>query len=112
MLTPFIRFIKLLSIIYIILSILFLVILSVIYDFGPCIYPSPELPYFDAGRLMIGMLIPFLILYLDGLRVILERISQRLNLFIVVFLISIFVSHYETVSLIMVMKSKYNWFYL
>ncbi len=107
-----IRFIKLLSIIYIILSILFLVILSIIYDFGPCIYPSPELPYFDAGRLMIGMLIPFLILYLDGLRVILERISQRLNLFIVVFLISIFVSHYETVSLIMVMKSKYNWFYL
>jgi hypothetical protein len=106
------RFIKFISIVYIILSILFLIVLSMIYDFGTCLYPSRERPFFASGRLILGVLVPFLILYVDGLNVILEKISKRFNLFFVVFLMSIFISHYETVSLMIVIKSKYNWFHL
>ena len=44
----------------------FFALLSVRYDFQDCFYPSRALPYFTSGRLMLGMLIPFLILLRIG----------------------------------------------
>jgi hypothetical protein len=41
--------------------------LSVIYDFHNCPNPSREHPYFTAGRMMLGTLIPFLLLFVYGL---------------------------------------------
>ena len=37
----------------------FLAALSVMYDFGLCMYPSRGYPYMTAGRLILGALIPF-----------------------------------------------------
>jgi hypothetical protein len=45
----------------------YLALLSMAFDFGQCWYPSRALPYFTSGRLMLGALIPFLMLYLHGL---------------------------------------------
>ena len=45
----------------------YLAVLSVWFDFGQCWYPSRALPYFTSGRLILGALIPFLMLYLHGL---------------------------------------------
>jgi len=45
----------------------FLGFLSVIYDFHDCVYPSRDHPYFTSGRLMLGSLIPFLLLFVYGL---------------------------------------------
>ena len=45
----------------------FLGFLSVIYDFHDCFYPSRDHPYFTSGRLMLGALIPFLLLFVYGL---------------------------------------------
>ena len=48
-------------------AVAFLGFLSIIYDFHDCYYPSREHPYFTSGRLMLGALIPFLLLFLYGM---------------------------------------------
>jgi hypothetical protein len=40
--------------------------LSVRYDFGNCVYPSKAFPIFVSGRLMLGMLFPFLFSFVDS----------------------------------------------
>ena len=60
-------------------SILFLVALSLPFDFGRCFYPSRAHPYFVSGRLIIGGLLPFLIAFLGGLQIICAWISRRFN---------------------------------
>lgn len=49
-------------------SIGFLCFLSLRYDFGKCIYPSRDYPYFNSGRLTYGMLVPFLAYYCYGVQ--------------------------------------------
>jgi hypothetical protein len=44
------------------LSVGFLGLLSLLFDFGNCPYPSREEPYFISGRLITGVLVPVLIL--------------------------------------------------
>jgi hypothetical protein len=48
-------------------AVLFLGFLSILYDFHDCFYPSRAHPYFTSGRLMLGALIPFLLLFVYGL---------------------------------------------
>lgn len=45
----------------------FLAFLSIIYDFGICLDPSREHPYFAEGRLILGAMVPGLLLFLFGL---------------------------------------------
>ena len=106
------RFTNILSIIYLFSSILFLIILCMLYDFGQGFYPSKQSPFFTSGRLILGAMVPFLILYVDGIRIILQKIYKPEKLFAVILIISIFVSHYEISSIIQVIKSKYNLFHL
>jgi hypothetical protein len=47
-------------------SIGFLWFLSLRFDFGTCIYPSRDYPYFNSGRLTYGILVPFLAYYAYG----------------------------------------------
>ena len=58
-------------------AIVFLGFLSLIYDFHNCVYPSREQPYFWSGRLMLGALIPFVMLYVYGLDRALGRAKNR-----------------------------------
>ncbi len=46
---------------------MFFGILSIRYDFNECVYPSRAFPLFISGRLMLGMLIPVLYAFVDGL---------------------------------------------
>ena len=55
--------------------IVFLGFLSLQFDFGACINPSRERPYFFQGRLMLGALIPFAMLYVYGLSRLLRNES-------------------------------------
>ncbi len=41
----------------------FLVLLSIRYDFGQCVYPSRPHPYFTSGRLLNGAAVPFFLLF-------------------------------------------------
>ncbi len=53
----------------------FLALLSVIYDFHNCPNPSRAEPYLTAGRLMLGALIPFLLVFVFQLDRFLGRLS-------------------------------------
>jgi Predicted membrane protein (DUF2142) len=43
--------------------VLFVALLSMAFDFGLCVYPSREHPFFTSGRLLNGAAIPFFLLY-------------------------------------------------
>jgi predicted membrane protein DUF2142 len=47
--------------------VLFLAFLSVAFDFGSCVYPSREHPYFTSGRLLTAAAVPFFLLYAHAL---------------------------------------------
>ena len=57
------------------LSAAFVFILMIAYDFEGCAYPSKDLPFLTSGRLILGALVPFLMLYLIGLGAILDRLK-------------------------------------
>jgi hypothetical protein len=92
-------------------STMFLAWLSVAFDFGPCLYPSRAHPYLTSGRLMSGILIPFVLLYAYGLDQLLSRFSdvsrQRagLGLMLLILVSGIAVD-------VPAFASEYNWFHL
>ena len=47
-------------------GVAFLALLSIQFDFGSCVNPSREHPYFTSGRLLSGALIPFAVLCVWG----------------------------------------------
>ena len=107
------RFIIGISALTLFLFILFLAALSTLYDFGNCFYPSREYPFFASGRLILGALVPFLILYLDGLRVLVSRIiSGNINLLLAVLFICAIMTYSEIRMTWPVLGSAYNWFHL
>jgi hypothetical protein len=92
--------------------IFLLAILSIIYDFGTCWYPSRDYPFFTSGRLILGAFLPLLILYWDGLRVTVTRISARINPLLIVLLICILIMFSEIYITYPVFISNYNWFHM
>jgi hypothetical protein len=60
-------------------AVAFLGFLSIIYDFQDCFYPSRAHPYFTSGRLMLGALIPFLLLFVYGLDCALGPVEKPLG---------------------------------
>jgi hypothetical protein len=94
-------------------AVAFLGFLSIIYDFHDCICPSRERPFWTAGRLLLGALIPFSLLFVHGL----DRILGRLKLddsskFRVLGSLLIFMLVAETVTNWPVFANEYNWFHM
>lgn len=106
------RVIGSLSVAILVLYVSFLAGLSIVFDFGKCWYPSREHPFFTSGRLMAGALIPFLMLYVDGLARILSRVRGRVHPLAVVALLSLFMLVSEVSLSWKVFPSAYNWFHL
>lgn len=90
----------------------FLAALSTVYDFGACVNPSQDHPYFSSGRLALGALVPFLVLYLDGLRTLLGKISRSLDPALAVLPLCLVIAVSEANLTDAVFKSSYNWFHL
>ncbi len=90
---------------------LFLAYLSIIYDFGICMDPSREHPYFAEGRLILGAMIPGLLLYLYGLNYLLREANRRVQ-FIVLVVIILFMLVSEVVTDWTVFSSQYNWYHI
>jgi len=95
-----------------VVSVLFLAFLSTLFDFGKCFVPSRKLPYFTAGRLISGAIVPFLIIYLDGLGLIFSRLKNRLNPLVIVTLIVVAITCCELYLSKDVFTSQYNWFHI
>jgi len=90
----------------------FLAFLSVIYDFGVCPNPSRDHPYFVAGRLILGALIPFLLLYLYGLDCLLRRAGNNWLRPVALVGMILFMLVSETITDWSVFSSQYNWFHI
>jgi len=90
----------------------FLAFLSVIYDFGVCPNPSRDHPYFVAGRLILGALIPFLLLYLYGLDCLLRRAGDNWLRPVALVGMILFMLVSEIITDWSVFSSQYNWFHI
>jgi hypothetical protein len=94
----------------VIATIVFLAFLSLQFDFGACINPSRERPYFFQGRLMLGALIPFATLYVYGLS---RLLGNKPNLVLgAVGAIAITITFLEVLANRVAFTSAYNWFHM
>jgi hypothetical protein len=89
-------------------GVAFLALLSIQFDFGNCINPSREHPYFTSGRLLSGALIPFAVVYVYGVSWVCRRINTALAL-IVLGLIVAFVTTSEILVNRVIFVSEHNW---
>jgi hypothetical protein len=93
-------------------AVAFLGFMSILYDFQDCFYPSRAHPYFTSGRLMLGALIPFLLLYLYGLDSALGRTKNNWVKPLVLLGLILFMLVSEITTDWPVFFSKYNWFHM
>lgn len=92
------------------LSLVFFALLSVRYDFHDCFYPSREHPYFTSGRLMLGLLIPFLVLFAYGFDFALKKFNAKLK-FIALATLLAFMLASEIAADRAIFPSEFNWFH-
>lgn len=93
------------------ISVLFLAAMSLRFDFGESRYPSREFPFFASGRLILGVLVPFLFVYFDGLARCLRKLHYAAPLIAVV-TIAFVVTASEIWLLADVFRSNHNWYHL
>jgi Predicted membrane protein (DUF2142) len=93
-------------------SVAFLGFLSIIYDFHNCTYPSREHPYFASGRLMLGALMPFILLFIFGLDRALSPVKNNLVKPLVLLGIILFMFVSEIITNWPAFSNAYNWFHL
>lgn len=89
----------------------FFALMSIIYDFHDCPYPSRHYPYFTSGRLLLGALIPFLLLFAYGLDRALGRLGNA-GKFSILAAIILAMLILETVADWRIFSNEYNWFHL
>ena len=85
--------------------------LSIIYDFHDCFYPSRAHPYFTSGRLLLGALIPFLLLFVFGLDRALTHFSNSAKFFVLTGIILFMLVSEVTIDW-PVFTNPYNWFHM
>ena len=89
----------------------FFALLSVKFDFQDCFYPSREHPFFTSGRLMLGMLIPFLLLFACGLDRALGKFSGAAKFILLAALLAFMLASEITADW-RIFPNEYNWFHL
>jgi hypothetical protein len=92
-------------------AVAFLGFLSIIYDFHDCFYPSREHPYFTSGRLMLGALIPFLLLFVYGIDRALKNFGNSAK-FSALAAIILFMLITEITIDWPIFPNPYNWFHM
>jgi hypothetical protein len=89
----------------------FLVWMSISFDFHDCPYPSRDLPYMVSGRLALATLIPFMVLLVSGLDLALGRLVERAKFTALGVLLGLIVA-IEAASNWQAFADPYNWFHL
>ena len=73
-------------------------------------YPTADYPFFTSGRHVNGVIAPFIVLYVDGLRVLLERFGRSARWFALAALVTA-ISVSELLLMGPVFESSYNWWH-
>ena len=92
--------------------VLLLVVLSVAFDFGKCVYPSREHPYFTSGRLVSAAAVPFFLLYCYAVGRVLSWIPLQWLRTLVFGAILLFIVVSQSVVNWPAFSSGYNFFHL
>jgi hypothetical protein len=92
-------------------GIVFLALLSIQFDFGGSTGPSRAYPYFTAGRLLTGALIPFALLYVYGIASLFRWARSPVSpLALVVGVVTLVVAS-EMITNRVVFRSEHNWYH-
>ena len=92
-------------------TLAFFALASVIYDFHDCVNPSRQHPFFQAGRMMLGTLIPFLLLFACGIDRALNRFGNRTKFTVLTVLVLVMLV-VEIATNWPAFPNQYNWFHL
>jgi hypothetical protein len=92
--------------------VLFVAVLSIAFDFGPCPYPSREHPYFTSGRLLSAAAVPFFLLYAEAFDSVLSRIPGDWPKTILFAALVIFIVGSQSALNRVAFSSRYNSFHL
>jgi len=93
-----------------VLSVSFLAVLSLLFDFHQCVYPSRALPYFVSGRIICGTLLPFALIYSLGFEYLLKRFRSFLHPIIPFAFCCLFVVIAQMIACGGVFLSRFNFF--
>jgi hypothetical protein len=96
----------------VILSVLSLAVLSLSFTYEKSWNPSQAHPYFSLGRLIGGALVPFFVLYVEGLAVLMRRIAPVTGPLVFVSLAALAMTISEVAVTWHIFASPYNWFHL
>ena len=92
-------------------TLAFFALASIVYDFHNCVNPSRAHPFFHAGRMLLGALIPFLVLIVYGLSRALNRFEMTTKwAALATIILAMLVVEITTNWL--VFSNQYNWFHL
>ena len=94
------------------ISVATLILASISFDFGIDCYPSRQSPYLTSGRLIMGTVVPFLIMYLGGLELLLNRLRIGFARLLLLIIIADLMVISEITYSMQVFESQYNWFHL
>jgi hypothetical protein len=92
--------------------VLFIALLSIGFDFGPCVYPSNEHPYFTSGRLLSAAAVPFFLFYSQALDCLFSRIPRMWMRIILFAGIVLFIMVSQAVVNWQAFSSRYGFFHL
>ena len=100
-----------LALVCFIAELAFFGLMSIAYDFHTFHNPSREHPYFEAGRMMLGALIPFLLVFVYGLDQLLSRFGRTIKYLTLIAMVAAMLA-LEIVTDRPAFASPYNWFHL
>ncbi len=89
----------------------FFALMSIVYDFHDSVNPSRQHPYFQAGRLLLGALIPFLLLIVCGLYRAFNRFGPGAK-WVALGLMILTMAAVEIATNWPAFSNGYNWFHL
>ncbi len=93
-------------------SVLFLVAMSLRYDFGTCMSPSILHPFFSAARMIGGITVPFLVMWVKGLDFIMGKLRINISRIPVLAVVGLVMAAWSAYVSIPVFSSPYNWFHM
>ncbi len=108
---PFQRRAVQLSFVCVLAALGFFALTSIMYDFHNAPNPSHDRPYFHAGRLLLGMLIPFLLLCICGMDRLLCRFGNSTKFVALGLMVSLMFA-LEIATDWPAFGNAYNWFHL
>jgi hypothetical protein len=92
--------------------VLFVALLSMAFDFGLCVYPSREHPFFTSGRLLSGAAVPFFLLYSQAMDCALFWTPRMWPRIILVGAMVLFITVSQSTVNWPAFCSRYNFFHL